>query len=166
MAQFRSVIGALIRLDTPIEELFPLVTSVIYGDSPIATAVVVVVDLTAGSLQYVAAGHPPPLLRLPGGEVVQLDDGRQPLLGVPTTRRVPGEHPFPEGSTLLCYTDGLVERRGETIEVSIDRLASVLHAATAADAETLADDLLATLVPSRTQPDDVALAIITRPPDG
>ena len=166
MAQFRSVIGALIRLDTPIEDLFSLATSVVQHDSPIATAVVVVVDVASGRLHYVAAGHPPPLLRLPGGEVVLLNEGRQPLLGIPSTRRVPGEHPFPEGSTLLCYTDGLVERRGETIEVSIDRLRSVLEAATAPDAETLADDLLATLVPKRTQADDVALAVITRPPDG
>ena len=162
MAQFRSVLGALIRLDTPLESLFPLVTAVVHGDSPIATAVVVIVDLDQGVLRYAAAGHPPPLLRLPGGEVVWLDEGRHPLLGVPTEPRPSGEHPFPPGSTLVCYTDGLVERRGETIEVSIDRLARALEAATAAGSETLADDLLATLLPDRAMADDVALAVITR----
>ncbi|HJR26797.1 MAG TPA: SpoIIE family protein phosphatase [Acidimicrobiales bacterium] len=164
MAQFRSVLGALIRLDTPLDELFPLATSVVHGESPIATAVVVVVDQAEGVLRYAAAGHPPPLLRMPDGEVVMLDQGRHPLLGVPTEPRPPGEHPFPPGATLLCYTDGLVERRVETIEVSIERLARALAAATAGEAETLADDLLATLLPGREMADDVALAVITRGP--
>ncbi len=164
MAQFRSVLGALIRPEVPLEDLSGLATAVVHGDSPIATAVVVVVDVAAEEVRYVAAGHPPPLLRLPDGDVVQLAGGRHPLLGITTRPKPAGRHAFPVGATLLCYTDGLVERRGETIEVSIDRLSRALAATPPTDAETLADDLLATLVPGRPGADDVALAVITRPP--
>jgi serine phosphatase RsbU (regulator of sigma subunit) len=162
MAQFRAVLGALVRLDTPLDQLFGLATSVVQGDDPIASAVVAVIDAAAGEVRYAAAGHPPPLLRLPDGEVVVLDGGRQPLLGVPTTPLSPGCHPFPPGAVLACYTDGLVERRGEPIDAAVRRLAARLARIPTSDAEALADELLGSVDATEAHGDDVALAVISR----
>ena len=87
---------------------------------------------------------------------------RKPLLGIPMTARPAGEHPFPPGTTLVCYTDGLVERRGETIDDSVGRLATILgELGDDLDAEVLADAILVRCVPNRDQTDDVALVVVT-----
>jgi GAF domain-containing protein len=161
MAQFRAVLGALARLDTPLDQLFPLATSVVQGHAPIASAIVAVIDTAAEEVRYVAAGHPPPLLRLPGGDVVVLQDGRQPLLGVPTAPAPAGRHAFPSGSTLVCYTDGLVERRAEPIDESVGRLAHRLRGTATADPEALADELLGYVDGRQAHGDDVAVAVLT-----
>jgi CHASE1-domain containing sensor protein/GAF domain-containing protein len=163
MAQLRSVIGALATLDTPLDELFPLATTVgPVHDLTIASAVVASIDPAAATVRYACAGHPPPIVRLPSGEVVVLEDGRQPLLGIPMTARPAGEHPFPLGATLVCYTDGLVERRGETIDESVERLAQIVGDLDGdLDADGLADAILLRCVPNRDQIDDVALVVVT-----
>jgi serine phosphatase RsbU (regulator of sigma subunit) len=169
MAQLRSVIGALATLETPLDELFPLATTVgPVHDLTIASAVVTIIDPATATLRYACAGHPPPLLRMPDGRVVALEDGRQPLLGIPMAARPAGEHPFPPGTTLVCYTDGLVERRGETIDDSVARLTAILgDLPEDLDADELADAILLRCVPNRDQTDDVALVVVTNiaPPD-
>jgi serine phosphatase RsbU (regulator of sigma subunit) len=73
----------------------------------------------------VSAGHPPPLLRRPGGTVARLPEATHAPLGVGDGTGRPVEVAFPPGSCVLGYTDGLVERRGEAIDVGISRLADV-----------------------------------------
>lgn len=162
MAQLRSTIGAVVALGTPLEMIFPLVTSLPqHGDPVVATAAVIEIDPADGRLRYVCAGHPPPLLRRPDGGVEQLPGGRQPVLGVEMASRTVGEHDFPPGATLVCFTDGLVERTTESLDVSIDRLAGLLAASEAADADALAGELLAGSLPG--QPlDDVVLVVVSR----
>ena len=50
-------------------------------DAYLATVVLLTIDATAGTITYLAAGHPAPLLAMPDGTVVTLDGGRRPLLG-------------------------------------------------------------------------------------
>jgi hypothetical protein len=78
-----------------------------------------------------------------------------------------GEHPFPEGATLICYTDGLIERRAEAIDESVRRLAATvaslpLRRGAPVDPQQVADELLRACLPERDQTDDVALAVLTR----
>lgn len=164
MAQLRSVIGALAALDTSLDELFPLATTVgPTHDLTIASAVVASIDPKFSMLRYSCAGHPPPIVRHPDGEVVVLPDGRQPLLGIPMTARPAGDHPFPVGSVLICYTDGLIERRGETIDDSVARLAATIgQLSPELDAEEMADAILFHCVPNRDQTDDIALVVVAR----
>jgi anti-anti-sigma factor len=61
------------------------------------------------------------------------------------------------GATLLLYTDGLVERRGENLDVGLGRLTSAAARLARTDPAALTRDLLAELLADAAQPDDVAL---------
>ncbi|MFJ8976167.1 GAF domain-containing SpoIIE family protein phosphatase [Streptomyces sp. NPDC102282] len=80
-------------------------------------------------LTWSNAGHPPPLLRTPDGRVRALGAHDLLLLGAASSL---GRHDhteeLPLGSVLLLYTDGLVERRDNDIDVSIQQTAAVLAA--------------------------------------
>jgi len=94
------------------------------------------------SLHHAAAGHPPFVLREPDGSAVVTAADEGLLLGVlpgerPTTRRA-----VAAGSTLVAFTDGLVERRGEHLDEGIERLRRLVETGPA-DVEGLADHLVA-----------------------
>ena len=68
---------------------------------------------------YARAGHPPPLLRLAGGEVVALDEGLSTPIGLAGPGGAEGKVDVPPGATLVLYTDGLVERRDRGLREGI-----------------------------------------------
>jgi serine phosphatase RsbU (regulator of sigma subunit) len=82
------------------------------GEFNTATLVLAAVDLDASTLELVNAGHPPPVLVDPTGTAELLTEGHGRMLGVahPESRPVHGPVLFAEGSSLLLYTDGLLER--------------------------------------------------------
>ena len=116
-------------------------------------------DPATGRAEYVRAGHPPALLRQPDGQVVALAGGGTPPVGIfDEFECCPHSVEVPAGSLLLLYTDGLIERRGESLEVGLERLKKLLAQAPDDPSrclETLAEDLGADLIP-----DDVAMLAI------
>nr|WP_279395525.1 SpoIIE family protein phosphatase [Thermobifida halotolerans] len=97
-------------------------------------------------MTYSVAGHPPPLLVLPDGSTRFLEDSHDLLLGLDAEHpRTSAVEPLPPGSTLLLYTDGLVEHSDEHFDVGLERLAR--HCASMADAplDEFCDRLLADL---------------------
>ena len=108
-------------------------------------------------LQYSSAGHPPLLLRRPDGHVEILDQADGLLLGVQTSTRTTAELTAGRGSTLLAYTDGVIERRGQHLDVGIHRLADLLREDAASDMDELCDQILTQLGDSE---DDVALLAV------
>ena len=96
---------------------------------PLATAAVVVIDPAERTLRYCLAGHPPPLLRGPDGIVSLLGEATGVLLGLETRNRPEEVVTFAPGSSMVLFTDGLVERRDETFDTGIARLAIALEAA-------------------------------------
>jgi PAS domain S-box-containing protein len=126
-----------------------------------ATAVHLELDLEAGHVDYVRAGHPPALLRLPDGTVQKLAGaGTQPL-GVfddldCRTHRVD----FPPGSLLLLYTDGLIERSDGDFDEELQHLADAVGQGPA-DAEACLRSLAERFSPE-TIPDDVAMLAVSR----
>ncbi|MCW2606356.1 MAG: putative sensor protein [Frankiales bacterium] len=113
-------------------------------------------------LRWASAGHLPPLVRLADGTVRVLDDESDPLLGVaPDRPRTERLTELPEGSLLLLYTDGLVERRGESISAGLARLAEVLSQVGGGDVEQVSDLLLARMLPQA--PDDDVALLVLRP---
>ncbi|MFE7981431.1 SpoIIE family protein phosphatase [Streptomyces cellulosae] len=142
------------RLDTSIQTLYLECT---------ATCVLARIERpTPGRLQlhYSVAGHPPPLLVEADGTAHFLNEGRSPMLGLlPDTRHSTAVHPLPPGSTLLLYTDGLVERRNEDLTDGLDRLRR--HASTAArrPLAPFCDELLAGMLTTDND-DDTALVAL------
>ena len=113
-----------------------------------------------GMLCWSSAGHPPPLL-IAGTEARYLDGGLRPLLGFSD-----GEQPelaravLPPAATLLLYTDGMVERRGESIDVGLRRLATEAMAQRHLGLAHLGDALIAAITPEDGLRDDVALIVL------
>lgn len=107
-------------------------------------------------LRWSNAGHPPPLLLLPGHDPVVMRTTADLLLGLdPTTSRHDHSVALPDGATLLLYTDGLIERRGEDIDDSLQRLALTLTDLAALPLPDLIDTLLQRLAPNAE--DDVVI---------
>ena len=67
---------------------------------------------------------------------------------------------LPAGGTLVAYTDGLVEKRGWSIDTGIDLLASVLGASSSLAVEPLADRIFEEVAPRIGSSDDIALLIV------
>ncbi len=98
------------------------------------------------TMRWSNAGHMPMLLLTPNGEAEMLSDIHGPLLGTGYhLARTESERVVPAGSTLVLYTDGLVENREETIDTGLTRLRRSAIALTARldDPEAIADELLA-----------------------
>ncbi|MEM9747394.1 MAG: SpoIIE family protein phosphatase [Actinomycetota bacterium] len=95
-------------------------------------------DPSTAELSYTAAGHPPGFLASDDG-VVRLESGLNPPMfvdpGQPKTDRTVT---VPAGATLVLYTDGLIERPGEAIDVGLSRL----EAAVAQSADSMSPEEL------------------------
>lgn len=129
------------------------------GEPPMmASAAVVAIDRVGRSLRYQRAGHPPPLVRRQRDNSVEVLDGAaNPLLRPGIERTRPDVSvPLGPGDTLILYTDGLIERRGEVITDSIAEFARCV-----AEGPTDLDALVEALV-SRADHcrDDVALLVV------
>lgn len=125
-----------------------------------ATVLVAVLDLPTGRLRYACAGHLPALLRH-RGVAVYLGGGRNPLLGLhPAGPRAQTEHTLTSGDVLVLYTDGLVERRGEPIDLGLDRLAETVGGAVE---PITAGSLIESLAPHGAEDDTCAVVLAYRP---
>ncbi|MFF9623305.1 SpoIIE family protein phosphatase [Streptomyces griseosporeus] len=118
-------------------------------------------DFAARRVALASAGHPPPVLRLPGGETRPLDVPPGPLLGIDPDARFPvTEIPLTPGLMLAFYTDGLIETPGADLDDSIAGLARHLAAADDGDLDALIDTLVAESGAGRQRTDDVALLVL------
>jgi serine/threonine-protein kinase RsbW len=167
MGQLRSATRALAVREEPVGVLEALDAYVATtGQGHLSSLAIAVLDPADGSVEYAVAGHPPPLQRGPDGTAVLVEDARGPLLGIgtPGSRRSVRSR-VPPGSTLVLYTDGLVERRGESIDEGLARLAaSVRDAGPDMHPEALCDRLLDQLLVGGTAPDDITLLVLAFEP--
>ncbi|MGY2067890.1 SpoIIE family protein phosphatase [Blastococcus sp. SYSU DS0619] len=142
------------------------------GISTLASALVARIESPRGQaagservLRWSNAGHPPPLLVGPDGAVELLERPRNLLLGVvPDAPRSEHTLPLPPGATLVLYTDGLVERRGSTLDEGLHRLTAAAGDLPDLPVDAVADTLLARAAPDFS--DDVALVVLRVVPDG
>jgi serine phosphatase RsbU (regulator of sigma subunit) len=141
-----------------------------------ATAVVARLEQTAEEarrgvrrLVWSNAGHPPPVLLAPGGTATSLQAAASDLLlGVaPELPRGESVAALAAGSTVLFHTDGLVERRGETLDAGLARLHGVLEELAAQDLglDALCDGVLERMLPERPEDDVALLAVRLHPQD-
>jgi signal transduction histidine kinase/FixJ family two-component response regulator len=129
-----------------------------------STVAYAVVDSRAHTLEYACAGHPYPLLVLSDGTTRYLGDGRRPALGAFRTANGPlGHAEFPPGALLLLYTDGLVERRGESLDAGFARLAEAVSASAGLPTGEVCDEVLRRMRPAGGYTDDVVLVAVRCP---
>ena len=112
-------------------------------------------------LRWSNAGHPPPLLLLPDGPARLLHRPVDVPVGLSRTTRDRNDEHVPPGATVLLYSDGLVERRGEDIDVGLDRLAEVAGSLARGPLEQWCDELLLAMAPPHQEDDLVLLAVRT-----
>ncbi|WP_433236952.1 SpoIIE family protein phosphatase [Actinomadura nitritigenes] len=112
-------------------------------------------------LSYSSAGHLPPLLTTENGETRYLEEGGGLVLGTGfDLPRTGARTLLPAHSTVLLYTDGLIERRGEPLDRGLGRLRAHAAALSRAPLEVFCDELLIRL--GSDSDDDIAL-IALRP---
>lgn len=112
------------------------------------------------------AGHPPPVLRSADGTTTVLDGETDLMIGVEPDRPHSQQELLLEpGSSLVLYTDGLIERRGEDIDCGIERLRALVAELGALDLDALCDQLLTRMLPAEGAEDDVALLVVRLPGD-
>ena len=80
-----------------------------FTDSRFATAILADLDITTGTLHYINAGHPPPVVIRAGKAVAQLDAGRRMPLGLADPTVDIAELSLEPEDRLLFYTDGFTE---------------------------------------------------------
>ncbi len=163
MGQLRSALSATTHgADGPPEALDALDRYARTVDGAAGTTVVQVrLDRSRDSVRYARAGHLPPLIVTQEGEASFLEEaGAMPLATSLDIERHPkAEVPFPPRATLVLYTDGLVERRGQTIDDGLAALTEAVRRNLTLGIEELADAVLDELRHEGAAPDDTALVI-------
>ncbi|HEY3977530.1 MAG TPA: ATP-binding SpoIIE family protein phosphatase [Streptosporangiaceae bacterium] len=163
MGRLRTAIHTLAMLELPpaetLQQLNELMQELGAREPHFATCVYAIYDAVSGSCELASAGHLPPLLVRPDGTTELLDISPAPPLGVgsgPIQSRVVE---IDDGSLLVLYTDGLVERRTEDIDVGLAKLRDIFGPGSAD--RPLEDLCKATLagVYADQQRDDIALLI-------
>ena len=161
MAQLRNAFRAYaLDHDSPAEVTRRLLRHVPEGG--MVTTACLTIDPCTRGFRYALAGHPPILLLDRGtGEVVRLAEAGAPPLGFAGPEAIREEEgTLPSRATLIAYTDGLVERRGTSIDAGIDLVSSVLASAGEATAEALADAVLGAATGGGGADDDAALIVV------
>jgi len=126
MGRLRTAIRTLARLELPpaetLQQLDELMHELGVREPHFATCVYAVFDAISGSCEIASAGHLPPLLVSPDGDSQFLDVPPSPPLGIGSGPVQTQVFKIRDGSLLVLYTDGLVERRTSDIDEGLTRL--------------------------------------------
>jgi PAS domain S-box-containing protein len=159
MGQLRHALRAFASDDRDAAAVVARLNRFVFEQGPLdmATLCYGILDPAHGRVELAAAGHVPPLLIDTNGDARFVDVLPAPPLGAdPLSRYRAAVLDLDPGATLLMYTDGLVERRGEALDAGLER---VLDAARKAPAplDDVCDHLITELVGGRHPADDVAM---------
>jgi PAS domain S-box-containing protein len=164
MGQLRNALRAYVMVDDadPGATLVRVDRLVNHLDLTLATCILMIIDAEAGTATWSNAGHPPPLL-VRGDDVSFLDDGHHVILGAGGRERgAPGRLQLIDADTLILYTDGLIERRTESLGTGFERLAKAARSSPELTAGDLCDHLIAELVPTEQERDDDIAILVAR----
>jgi len=159
MGQLRTAVRAFASLDLDPGALFGHLDTTVRDlrDGQIATCVYAVHDAAEETLEYALAGHLPPIVAVPGAPARRLAGALGPPLGTGPEVWPHASIPFPDGSMILLYTDGLVERRDVGLDERIDSAVAVVEGARD-DPQRLTSELVEVLSPEGSD-DDIALLV-------
>ena len=164
MGQLRASIATAVSSDRDLDTALRVVdTFAAQGMDTLGASAAFALFDESGGLQYGLAGHPPLVLIPANGPVRMLDRGRRPLLGFSLPSEgssVSDRATFRAGDVVVMYTDGLVERRGESIDAGFDRLLLTVEELRDLPPAELCDQLIVRLAGS--QRDDIAVVVVAR----
>jgi PAS domain S-box-containing protein len=166
MGQLRASARALLLTGAEPATMLQQLDSVaaLIPDAFCTTVFVAILDTRAETLTYSSAGHVPAVLAAPESRPQQLTDARSVPLAVHSDEPRPqAVAALAAGSTLLLYTDGLVERRDESIDAGIARVTEVLTQTIELPIDAVADAMLDRLAPTLGYDDDVAIVLYRHP---
>lgn len=161
MGQVRTAVHAHATVGAPPDDVLARTNRLLTDLDPglFASCAYVHLDLAVHRACVALAGHPPPLVRHADGRVEPLRVPPGLLLGIEADSRCPAvEFPFPAGSVLALYTDGLVEAPGVDIDDAIAALGGLLEHGDPADLDGMADTLVRH---APTPGDDIALLLLS-----
>ena len=167
MGQLRNAVRGLAFAGLAVDRIVSAMNRmVVHGSNDeMATCIIGELVPSTGSISWVSAGHPPPLAVDPavGGSLldtsVTVPLGVRPLAAVPINQRR-----LPPGALVVLYSDGLVERRGEILDVGLDRLVDGATRHRLAGAQALCDSLTDDLVGGAAPSDDLCVLAFRVPP--
>lgn len=130
------------------------------------TVFLAILDTETGVMEYSNAGHMPAVLAGPGpGQTAVLTDAASVPLAVRRDEPRPqASRVLPSGSALMLFTDGLVERRYESIDVGIDRATDALVDTMTLPLDAAPAAVVRALAPASGYDDDVAMVIYRHQP--
>jgi serine/threonine-protein kinase RsbW len=158
MGQLRGAVRALAGLESPgglLGRLDGFVSRLRGG--AMTTMAYAELDIGTGELCYACAGHPPPLVVSAEGEPQLLWGGRSGPLGMDMQSRPEEQDRLERGATLILYTDGLIERKGESLAVGLERLSDAARASSGDGLQPLVDRILSAMLAGHPQEDDVCV---------
>ena len=127
-----------------------------------ATVLYITIAADLESFTVATTGHLPPVVAVPGREPILLDCSTSPPIGAPAAAdHVDVVCELTPGTTVGCYTDGLVERRNVSIDDGLERLRTAFHAG---DVEDVCGTVAAELIGPAAVEDDTALLVFRRLP--
>jgi PAS domain S-box-containing protein len=165
MGQLRSVTRAFALADEGFRSPGEMLTrlnrhQLALGQTELFTVVYAIVDAPGGSVSWACAGHPPPLLRNGDRETRYLEGG-EGLMGIEDVVYRDLRAPIGPGGILVFYTDGLIERRGESLDVGMRRLAEAVGAGDG-DPSVLCASVLESVRSDEGELDDDVTALFVR----
>jgi PAS domain S-box-containing protein len=159
----RGAVRALALAGFGVDRLLERLDAFVELDEPLwmATLAYAEIDLRAGQVRIATAGHPPPIIQRSGTAPGFVWEGRSAALG---SYGQPAPRPHTtlavrRGDRLVLYSDGLVERRGESIDVGLDRLLAHLAQEGATPLEKAVQALPHAIVPTRGRDDLCVLGV-------
>jgi PAS domain S-box-containing protein len=132
----------------------------VFDEHAMVTAFVACYDPATGELTWARAGHPPPLVCGRDGEPRFLEDVNGLPLGIVSDAYDESAVLLAPRSLVVCYTDGLVERRDRSIDTGLAWLAERVGASREHTAREVCQSLLRDPYVPRPSPDDVCLLVV------
>jgi CheY-like chemotaxis protein/anti-sigma regulatory factor (Ser/Thr protein kinase) len=147
MGKLRSAMGALGLVVESVPELLGRLDEFAdkIEEARFGTVAAVLLKPETGELRYSLAGHPPPLVIDRDGSGRFLEGGNGPPLCIvlgDEPARPEGRAKLEEGSTLILYTDGLIERRADSIDNGLERLREAAAVRRRFEPERLCDEIV------------------------
>ncbi|HEY1740571.1 MAG TPA: GAF domain-containing SpoIIE family protein phosphatase [Acidimicrobiia bacterium] len=166
MSRIRSALRAYTMLDSSPAHVLDLVDQKVrhFEIGTFATVSCATLDPPYETMTLASAGHPPPVLCGPDGRATFAPIEISPPVGTSTGRqRRSTTVPIDPGATVAFYTDGLIERRGESLDVGLARLNDAMSTGAP---NRVAAEIMRALIGKTIPRDDIALVVMRRDANG